>query len=59
MGPKLLYALSLTPDVVTALENYYGVSYAYQKLDVLAVPDFAAGAMENAGAVTFREILGN
>jgi alanyl aminopeptidase len=57
MGPKLLYALSLTPDVVTALENYYGVPYAYQKLDVLAVPDFAAGAMENAGAVTFREQL--
>jgi alanyl aminopeptidase len=57
MGPKLLYALSLTPGVVTALENYYGVPYAYQKLDVLAVPDFAAGAMENAGAVTFREQL--
>ncbi len=57
MGPKLLYALSLTPDVVTALENYYGVPYPFQKLDVLAVPDFAAGAMENAGAVTFREQL--
>jgi alanyl aminopeptidase len=57
MGPKLLYALSLTPSVVTALENYYGVPYAYQKLDILAVPDFAAGAMENAGAVTFREQL--
>ncbi|HUB84305.1 MAG TPA: M1 family metallopeptidase, partial [Rhizomicrobium sp.] len=57
MGSKLLYALSLTPSVVTALENYYGVPYAYQKLDVLAVPDFAAGAMENAGAVTFREQL--
>ena len=57
MGPKLQYALSLTPSIVTALENYYGVPYAYQKLDILAVPDFAAGAMENAGAVTFREQL--
>jgi alanyl aminopeptidase len=57
MGPKLKYALSLTPSIVEHLEAYYGVSYPYQKLDVLAVPDFAAGAMENAGAVTFREQL--
>lgn len=56
-GARLQYALSLTPSVVVALENYYGVSYPYQKLDILAVPDFAAGAMENAGAVTFREQL--
>ncbi|MGH6873348.1 MAG: M1 family metallopeptidase, partial [Rhizomicrobium sp.] len=57
MGPKLQYALSLTPAVVTALENYYQLPYPFQKLDILAVPDFAAGAMENAGAVTFREQL--
>jgi len=57
MGPKLKYALSLTPSVVEHLESYYGIGYPYQKLDVLAVPDFSAGAMENAGAVTFREQL--
>ncbi len=57
MGPKLKYALSLTPSVIAHLEAYYGIAYPYQKLDVLAVPDFAAGAMENAGAVTFREQL--
>ncbi|HTQ14979.1 MAG TPA: M1 family metallopeptidase [Rhizomicrobium sp.] len=57
MGPKLQYALSLTPAVVTALENYYELPYPFQKLDILAVPDFGAGAMENAGAVTFREQL--
>jgi cytosol alanyl aminopeptidase len=57
MGPKMKYALSLTPAVIQALENYYGVPYPYQKLDILAVPDFSAGAMENAGAVTFREQL--
>jgi alanyl aminopeptidase len=57
MGAKLKYALSLTPSVVEHLESYYGIGYPYQKLDVLAVPDFAAGAMENAGAVTFREQL--
>ncbi|MGN6517450.1 MAG: M1 family metallopeptidase [Rhizomicrobium sp.] len=57
MGAKLKYALSLTPSVIEHLEAYYGIGYPYQKLDVLAVPDFAAGAMENAGAVTFREQL--
>jgi len=57
MGPKLKYALSLTPAIVTALEDYYGIGYPFQKLDTLAVPDFAAGAMENAGAITYREQL--
>jgi alanyl aminopeptidase len=54
-GPRIAYALSLTPKIVVALENYFGIGYPFQKLDILAVPDFAAGAMENAGAVTFRE----
>jgi len=57
MGPKLQYALSLTPQVINALEAYYGIGYPFQKIDILAVPDFSAGAMENAGAVTFREQL--
>jgi alanyl aminopeptidase len=57
MGPKLKYALLLTPEIVTALENYYGIGYPFQKLDTLAVPDFSAGAMENAGAITYREQL--
>jgi puromycin-sensitive aminopeptidase len=36
-------------------ERYYGLPYPGDKLDLLAIPDFAAGAMENLGAVTFRE----
>ena len=36
-------------------EEYYGVPYPADKLDLLAIPDFAAGAMENLGAITFRE----
>jgi puromycin-sensitive aminopeptidase len=36
-------------------EDYYGVAYPGDKLDLLAIPDFAAGAMENLGAITFRE----
>ncbi len=56
-GARIKYALSLTPAIITALEKYYGIAYPFQKLDVLAVPDFAAGAMENAGAITYRERL--
>src|SRR5439155_8722713 len=51
------FALSLTPRIVQALENYFAVSYPFPKLDVIAVPNFAVGAMENAGAITFRERL--
>ncbi len=36
-------------------EEYYGRKYPGDKLDLIAIPDFAAGAMENLGAVTFRE----
>jgi puromycin-sensitive aminopeptidase len=36
-------------------EAYYGLPYPGDKLDFLAIPDFAAGAMENLGAITFRE----
>ncbi|HVQ78135.1 MAG TPA: M1 family metallopeptidase [Candidatus Binatia bacterium] len=36
-------------------ERYYGLPYPGDKVDLLAIPDFAAGAMENLGAITFRE----
>ena len=36
-------------------ETYYGLPYPGGKLDLLAIPDFASGAMENLGAITFRE----
>ncbi len=36
-------------------QEYYGLAYPGDKLDLLAIPDFASGAMENLGAITFRE----
>ena len=51
------HVLGETPSIIHALENYYGFGYPWDKLDVLAAPDFAAGAMENAGLVTFRDWL--
>src|SRR5262245_10387411 len=35
--------------------RYYGIAYPGDKLDLIAIPDFASGAMENLGAITFRE----
>ncbi len=36
-------------------QDYYGLPYPGDKLDLIALPDFAAGAMENLGLITFRE----
>ncbi|HSB68710.1 MAG TPA: M1 family metallopeptidase [Candidatus Methylomirabilis sp.] len=36
-------------------EDYYAIPYPGDKLDLIAIPDFAFGAMENLGAITFRE----
>ena len=44
-------------EALARLEEYFGIPYPYAKLDLVAVPDFEAGAMENAGAVFFRETL--
>ena len=57
LGKKLAYALQETPQLVKIQEDYFGIPYPYSKLDIIAVPDFAAGAMENAGAITFRDSL--
>ena len=38
-------------------ERYYGIPYPSDKVDLIALPDFAAGAMENLGCITFREVL--
>jgi len=49
------FALDIGAFSLDFFERYYGLPYAGDKLDLLAIPDFAAGAMENLGAVTFRE----
>lgn len=56
-GEDLSYALENTQVIVEALESYFNVAFPYPKLDIIAVPDFAAGAMENVGAITYREQL--
>jgi len=43
-------------EVLPRLEDYFGVPYAFGKLDQVGLPEFEAGAMENAGLITFREV---
>jgi len=54
-GHKLAFAMKETPAILARLEEYFQIDYPFAKLDILAVPDFNAGAMENVGAITFRE----
>ena len=56
-GPKLQRALAMVPAIIEHEEAYYGFGYPFGKLDLAALPDFSAGAMENAGLVTFRDWL--
>jgi tricorn protease interacting factor F2/3 len=51
------FALSIARKALEYSEEYYGIAYPLPKLDLIAVADFAAGAMENWGAITFRENL--
>ncbi len=54
---KMQQALSETPAILKTLEDYFAFGYPFDKLDLLAAPDFAAGAMENPGLITFRDYL--
>jgi aminopeptidase N len=52
------YTLEVTPKVFTALENYFGIPYPYEKLDQITIPvTVAFGAMENAGLITYQSPL--
>ncbi|HEY8923183.1 MAG TPA: M1 family metallopeptidase, partial [Polyangia bacterium] len=50
------FAQEAAAAVLPKLEDYFGLPYPFGKLDQLGIPDFEAGAMENAGCITFREV---
>lgn len=49
------FALATGRDVLDFYEDYFGIPYPLPKLDMIAIPNFGSGAMENWGAVTYRE----
>ncbi len=51
------FALDVAARALTFMNSYFGLPFPLPKLDLVAVPDFAAGAMENWGLITFREAL--
>ncbi len=48
-------AVRTAPPILSALERYFGSRYPYDKLDLIALPEFWHGGMENPGAITFAE----
>ena len=51
------FALDVGAFSLRWFQDYYGIAYPSDKVDLVALPDFAAGAMENLGCITFRENL--
>lgn len=49
-------ALDAARQILTFYNRYYTIDYPFEKLDIVAVPDFAAGAMENTAAIFYREV---
>ena len=49
------FALAAAEHFLTYYDTYFGVKYPMPKLDLIGIPDFEAGAMENFGAITYRE----
>lgn len=56
-GALTEFSLEAATFSLQFLRDYYDIDYPGDKLDLIALPDFAWGAMENLGAVTFRENL--
>ncbi|MBP6011281.1 MAG: M1 family metallopeptidase [Alphaproteobacteria bacterium] len=54
-GERSRYALQETPPLLRYLEDYFAAPYPYPKLDLITPPNFSAGGMENAGAITYTE----
>ena len=53
----LSFALLSAENILKFYDTYYQTKYPFQKLDIIAFPDFSAGAMENTAAITYRETL--
>ena len=51
------FALETAEHVLNYYDKYFNIKYPYGKLDLIGIPDFSAGAMENTGCITFREVI--
>jgi aminopeptidase N/puromycin-sensitive aminopeptidase len=51
------FALDAAEHILSYYDHYFDIKYPYGKLDLVGLPDFSAGAMENTGCITFREVV--
>jgi len=51
------FSLEVAEHVLSYYDKYFAIKYPYGKLDLIGLPDFSAGAMENTGCITFRDVL--
>jgi aminopeptidase N len=51
-----VFALHCASKSLDTYDDFFGIPYPLPKLDCVAIPEFAAGAMENWGLVTYREV---
>ena len=49
-----LYSLKIGPKILKTYEDYFQIKFPLPKTDMVALPDFSAGAMENWGLITYR-----
>lgn len=52
-----LFALDVATKVLPYYKEYFNIAYPLPKMDLIAIADFSAGAMENWGIVTYRETM--
>ncbi|MGH9028071.1 MAG: M1 family metallopeptidase, partial [Acidimicrobiales bacterium] len=51
------FAIEVAAHALRFFTEWFGLPYPGEKLDLVAIPDFAFGAMENLGCITFREVV--
>ncbi len=56
-GHLTAFGLDIGAFALRWYQDYYDIPYPTEKCDMIALPDFAAGAMENLGCITYRENL--
>jgi aminopeptidase N len=50
------YALEIGPKILKHFEDFFDIKFPIPKMDMIAIPDFSMGAMENWGLITYREV---